>query len=263
MSRIIAGSRGGQRIAMPPGDRARPTTDRVREALFSAIAAWAGTAAAPVERSLGGLAFCDWTRLRGRRLRRPRGAPAEFAGRAGPSHGPLAGQRRSPRAGCRILTSSVEQSPKVPDRPFDISSATLRTSWTRPPSAPDRAARGHSLADRTLDRRRAIPRSPNLSGQCRCAREPGYGRPILFFGALERSLIPGKEDHDEAVCPGRRSRAWNTSTSSAAARIATTCGCGSEQHLQERPLLGGAVEMLAEECARGNVEGPCVGGCAR
>jgi len=32
---------------MPPGDRTRPTTDRVREALFSAIAAWAGTAAAP------------------------------------------------------------------------------------------------------------------------------------------------------------------------------------------------------------------------
>ena len=44
---------------MPPGNRARPTTDRVREALFSAIAAWAGTAAAPVERSLAGLAFCD------------------------------------------------------------------------------------------------------------------------------------------------------------------------------------------------------------
>jgi 16S rRNA (guanine966-N2)-methyltransferase len=59
MSRIIAGSRGGQRIAMPPGDRARPTTDRVREALFSAVAAWAGRSAAPVEESLAGFAFCD------------------------------------------------------------------------------------------------------------------------------------------------------------------------------------------------------------
>ena len=59
MSRIIAGSRGGRRIATPPGDRTRPTTDRVREALFSAIAAWAGTAAAPAEQSLEGLAFCD------------------------------------------------------------------------------------------------------------------------------------------------------------------------------------------------------------
>ena len=44
---------------MPPGDRTRPTTDRVREALFSAIAAWAGTAAAPAEQSLVELAFCD------------------------------------------------------------------------------------------------------------------------------------------------------------------------------------------------------------
>jgi len=44
---------------MPTGDRARPTTDLVREALFSAIAAWAATAAAPVEESLDGLAFCD------------------------------------------------------------------------------------------------------------------------------------------------------------------------------------------------------------
>jgi 16S rRNA (guanine966-N2)-methyltransferase len=59
VSRIIAGSRGGRRIAMPPGDHTRPTTDRVREALFSAIAAWAGTAAAPAEQSLAHLAFCD------------------------------------------------------------------------------------------------------------------------------------------------------------------------------------------------------------
>lgn len=59
MSRIIAGSRGGRRIATPRGDRTRPTTDRVREALFSAIAAWAGTTAAPAEQSLAGLAFCD------------------------------------------------------------------------------------------------------------------------------------------------------------------------------------------------------------
>jgi len=59
VSRIIAGSRGGRRIATPPGGHTRPTTDRVREALFSAIAAWAGTAAARAEQSLDGLAFCD------------------------------------------------------------------------------------------------------------------------------------------------------------------------------------------------------------
>jgi 16S rRNA (guanine966-N2)-methyltransferase len=44
---------------MPPGDRTRPTSDRVREALFSAIAAWARRAAEPPERTLAGMAFCD------------------------------------------------------------------------------------------------------------------------------------------------------------------------------------------------------------
>lgn len=37
MTRIIAGSAGGRRIETPPGDATRPTSDRVREALFSSL----------------------------------------------------------------------------------------------------------------------------------------------------------------------------------------------------------------------------------
>jgi 16S rRNA (guanine966-N2)-methyltransferase len=59
MSRIVAGSARGRRIAMPPGQRTRPTTDRVREALFAALASWAGAAGQPAAQSLAGLAFCD------------------------------------------------------------------------------------------------------------------------------------------------------------------------------------------------------------
>jgi 16S rRNA (guanine966-N2)-methyltransferase len=59
VSRIVAGSARGRRIAMPPGQRTRPTTDRVREALFASLASWAGTAGQPAEQSLAGLAFCD------------------------------------------------------------------------------------------------------------------------------------------------------------------------------------------------------------
>jgi 16S rRNA (guanine966-N2)-methyltransferase len=44
---------------MPSGDRTRPTTDRVREALFSALTAWAGTSAAGAEATLEGLSVCD------------------------------------------------------------------------------------------------------------------------------------------------------------------------------------------------------------
>ena len=59
MSRIIAGRAGGQRLATPPGRLTRPTTDRVRESVFSALAAWNGTANEAPEDQLAGQAFCD------------------------------------------------------------------------------------------------------------------------------------------------------------------------------------------------------------
>jgi 16S rRNA (guanine966-N2)-methyltransferase len=51
MTRIIGGDAGGRRIAPPRGAATRPTSDRVREALFSAVEAWCG--------SLSGLRFLD------------------------------------------------------------------------------------------------------------------------------------------------------------------------------------------------------------
>jgi 16S rRNA (guanine966-N2)-methyltransferase len=51
VTRIIAGSARGRRLQTPKGDRTRPTSDRVREALFSAIESWCG--------SLHGLHFLD------------------------------------------------------------------------------------------------------------------------------------------------------------------------------------------------------------
>jgi 16S rRNA (guanine966-N2)-methyltransferase len=51
MTRIIGGTAGGRRLATPTGPTTRPTTDRVREALFSSIESWCG--------SLQGLRFLD------------------------------------------------------------------------------------------------------------------------------------------------------------------------------------------------------------
>jgi 16S rRNA (guanine966-N2)-methyltransferase len=51
MTRIIGGQAGGRRISVPRGVNTRPTSDRVREALFSAIESWCG--------SLSGLRFLD------------------------------------------------------------------------------------------------------------------------------------------------------------------------------------------------------------
>lgn len=51
MTRIIGGRAGGRRIDTPRGTATRPTSDRVREALFSAVESWCG--------SLQGLRFLD------------------------------------------------------------------------------------------------------------------------------------------------------------------------------------------------------------
>jgi 16S rRNA (guanine966-N2)-methyltransferase len=37
VTRIVAGALGGRRLAVPAGERTRPTSDRVREALFSSL----------------------------------------------------------------------------------------------------------------------------------------------------------------------------------------------------------------------------------
>ena len=46
MTRVIAGSARGRRLAVPPGDGTRPTSDRAREGLFSSlenlVGPWAG-----------------------------------------------------------------------------------------------------------------------------------------------------------------------------------------------------------------------------
>ncbi|CAA9389064.1 MAG: 16S rRNA (guanine(966)-N(2))-methyltransferase [uncultured Nocardioidaceae bacterium] len=51
MTRIIGGSAGGRRLQTPKGDLTRPTSDRVREALFSAVQSSLGP--------LDGLRFLD------------------------------------------------------------------------------------------------------------------------------------------------------------------------------------------------------------
>lgn len=43
MTRVIAGSAGGRRLAVPPGTGTRPTSDRAREGLFSTWEALLGT----------------------------------------------------------------------------------------------------------------------------------------------------------------------------------------------------------------------------
>lgn len=43
MTRVIAGTAGGRRLAVPPGRSTRPTSDKAREAMFSTLEALRGT----------------------------------------------------------------------------------------------------------------------------------------------------------------------------------------------------------------------------
>ena len=194
MSRIIAGSRGGRRIAMPPGDRTRPTTDRVREALFSAIAAWAGTAAAPPEQSLAHLAFCD--------LYAGSGAVGLEAASRG-AHPVLLVERDRRTAqltkdnakalglAVDVTISSVEQVlQRPPARPYDV-------VFADPPYELDTSAVNAQLQQLVANRWVApgslvvverSRRTPDLTWPEAAAKRwsRAYGETVLHFGSLER-----------------------------------------------------------------------------
>jgi 16S rRNA (guanine966-N2)-methyltransferase len=70
LMRITGGDRGGRRLQVPAGDRVRPTQDRVREALFSMLAAampgarfldlFAGSGAVGLDAASRGAAEVTW-----------------------------------------------------------------------------------------------------------------------------------------------------------------------------------------------------------
>jgi 16S rRNA (guanine966-N2)-methyltransferase len=207
MSRIIAGSRRGRRIAMPPGERTRPTSDRVREALFSAIAAWAGTAAEPAERSLAGLAFCD--------LYAGSGAVGFEAASRGAS--PVLLVERDARTAqliksnaealqlvVEIATRSVAQLLRRPpaqtfdvvfaDPPYELETGVMNDQLQQ-------LVDNHWVGPGSLIVVERSRRSPELVWPTSAAKRWGraYGETILSFGSLE----PG---YGEPVPPAMRQR---------------------------------------------------------
>jgi 16S rRNA (guanine966-N2)-methyltransferase len=193
VSRIIAGSRKGQRIAMPPGDRTRPTSDRVREALFSVIVAWAGTAAAPPEKSLTGFAFCDLYAGSGAvgLEAASRGAdPVLLVERDSRTAHLTRGNAQTLGLTVEVVGSSVEQVLRRPpgsrfnvvfaDPPYELDSLTVSTQleqlvangWVGPGSLI------------VVERSR---RTPDLAWPDAITKRwsRAYGETILFFGSLE------------------------------------------------------------------------------
>ena len=160
MTRIIGGTAGGRRLETPRGQTTRPTSDRVREALFSAdrgLVRLARRAALPRP-------------VRRLRRRRPGGLVARRGrgdvGRAGPAYGrPDRPQRRDPRLrpgrGGRLRSRRPASPPAAPydvvflDPPYPLSddevdadlAALVDHGWLVPGAlvVVERSARGPGL----------------------------------------------------------------------------------------------------------------------
>ncbi|MFT4295341.1 MAG: RsmD family RNA methyltransferase [Micropruina sp.] len=128
MSRIIAGSRKGHRLATPPGDGTRPTSDRVREAAFGALASELGRSG-DAAAMLAGRSFLD--------LYAGSGAVAlEAASRGAASVVAVEQDRRAAEVirrnvrdtglAVRVVAAGVEKYLAGPPSPFDL-------CWLDPP----------------------------------------------------------------------------------------------------------------------------------
>ncbi len=114
MTRIIGGVARGRRLATPKGDRTRPTSDRVREALFSSVESWCG--------SLHGLRFLD--------LYAGSGAVGLEAWSRGAAHVTLVEHDR--RTAALVSANARELGCDV----AEVLAATALTALARPPAAP-------------------------------------------------------------------------------------------------------------------------------
>ena len=117
MTRIIAGSRGGRRLATPAGSRTRPTTDRVREALFSAVESWCG--------SLHGLHVLD--------LYAGSGAVGLEAWSRGAERVTLV---ESDRRTAALITANARAIGADVGADVDVQAVSVATHLARPPSTP-------------------------------------------------------------------------------------------------------------------------------
>jgi 16S rRNA (guanine966-N2)-methyltransferase len=115
--RVIAGEAGGLRLVAPKGDRTRPTADRVKESLFSALGPWIdGAAVLDLYAGSGALAIEALSRGARSAVLVDRAHPATVAIRAN-----LATTRMIDRA--RVVRRSVEavlRDPPPPEAPFDL-----------------------------------------------------------------------------------------------------------------------------------------------
>lgn len=194
MSRIIAGSAKGMRLSSPKGDTTRPTTDRVKEALFSSLATWFNAVDADPAAQLDGVAVLDLYAGGG-------GLGLEAASRgAAPvvcvDHRTAAVIRENgARAGLRVDVRASKVEPALGTLTGPVDLVLADPPYDVPPATVDR------LLEVLLERQLLLPQALVVVERPRRAGAPtwpsaftdtwdrGYGETTLHFGAL-----PAEED---------------------------------------------------------------------
>ena len=191
MTRIIGGSAGGRRITTPRGASTRPTSDRVREALFSAVESWCG--------SLHGLRFLD--------LYAGSGAVGLEAWSRGAGVVTLVEQDRRTAA---LISSNARALGFVK---ANVMAASVGSTLRRPPAAPYDVAfldPPYPLADEAVaddlralvDQAWLVPRALVVVERSSRSPEPGwpdgftgirekrYGETVLWYGHAASTPAP-------------------------------------------------------------------------
>jgi 16S rRNA (guanine966-N2)-methyltransferase len=189
--RVIAGSLRGRRLCAPPGARTRPSSDRVREALFSALGPLDGLSVLDLYAGSGALAIEALSRGARAAVAVERGRPALAALRRNLGDLGLSGR-------CVVLPLPVERAVDALARlgPFDLVLAD-------PPYALMAGDREGSRALTALMEQAGVVRpgarlviehawrdgSPALS-VARCERARRYGETALSFYQLAVPVAP-------------------------------------------------------------------------
>ncbi len=159
--RVVGGAWRGRPLQAPPGRGTRPTSDKVREAVFDVLGALPEVRTLCARRHPAGRAGTARGPRRPRRVRRQRRARASRRSRAAPAVAPSSSRRRRPCAPC-APTWSVSASPcGAPDGPRPRRLRRRRPDVRRGPSRrrTRRARRRGRPGDpRRRARRRRAPR---------------------------------------------------------------------------------------------------------
>lgn len=190
MARIIAGTAKGRRIDAPKGSKTRPTTDRVREALFSALASWFDSTDAEPAEQLAGLTVLDLCAGSGAIALEAasRGAARVVAVEQDRQTAALiASNARSTGLPVEVCAAKAERFASVPGEAYDL-------VFLDPPYEADivdpvlsSLVSAGRLAPRALvvierSARGAAPQWPRVFTD---VWERGYGETVLYFGATD------------------------------------------------------------------------------